>query len=219
MDPRITAEVVEEIVKQIQSAMARELQASMAEMQRQINKHMSPMIERLTRTVEKCRALRSSIPEELELDEEEEEVSLEGSDHGSSYRQPPPSQPSLGLENGNEGLIPNTGGSNLRCRKLEMPWFNGNNSDGWINEAERYFFFYKLPENDKLEAAVMALDGDALLFYEWEHRRRPIRDWEELKGLIRRQYKYPPPPILPRFQPKVGGTTQNRKNRTRSFRS
>ncbi|CAI9262883.1 unnamed protein product [Lactuca saligna] len=44
-------------------------------------------------------------------------------------------------------------------------------------------------EEVKREAALMSLKDDVLLWYEWEHRRRPIRDWEDLKGLIHCQYK------------------------------
>ncbi|CAH1440276.1 unnamed protein product [Lactuca virosa] len=66
------------------------------------------------------------------------------------------------------------GGTNWRFRKLDMPLFDGENPDGWILRAERYFNFYKLSEADKLEAAVVALEGDALLWFQWEHNRRPI---------------------------------------------
>ena len=33
------------------------------------------------------------------------------------------------------------------------------------------------------------MDGDALLWYQWEHRRRPIRTWEELKMLMLRKFR------------------------------
>lgn len=40
-----------------------------------------------------------------------------------------------------------------------------------------------------MEAAVVSLDGDALLWYQWEHGRRPIHRWEELKGMLLRQFR------------------------------
>ena len=58
-------------------------------------------------------------------------------------------------------------------KKLDLPVFEGQNPDGWILRAERYFSFYRLGEDEKLEAAVVSLDGDALLWYQWEHQRRP----------------------------------------------
>lgn len=81
------------------------------------------------------------------------------------------------------------GGNNWRYRKLDMPLFDGDNPDGWILRSERYFNFYKLSEGDKLEAAIVALEGDALLWFQWEHRRRPITRWDELKSLLLRQFR------------------------------
>ncbi|CAH1448287.1 unnamed protein product [Lactuca virosa] len=81
------------------------------------------------------------------------------------------------------------GGTNWRFRKLDMPLFDGENPDEWIPRAERYFNFYKLSENDKLEAAVVALEGDALLWFQWEHSRRPVTRSKEMKSLLLRQFR------------------------------
>lgn len=53
----------------------------------------------------------------------------------------------------------NGGGANWRFKKLDMPLFDGVNPDGWILRAERYHQFYRLIEEDKLEAAIVALEG------------------------------------------------------------
>lgn len=82
-----------------------------------------------------------------------------------------------------------TGSPNWRFKKLDLPTFEGTNPDGWILRAERYFKFYRLTEEEQVEAAVVSLDGDALLWYQWEHGRRPIRHWEELKGMLLRQFR------------------------------
>lgn len=86
-------------------------------------------------------------------------------------------------------------GGNWRYRKLDLPQFDGTNPDGWLLRAERYFSFYRLTNEEKLEAAVVGFDGDALLWYQWEHRRRPIRSWEDMRSLI-----------LQRFRPLHSGT-------------
>ncbi|KAL8118331.1 hypothetical protein AgCh_016023 [Apium graveolens] len=78
---------------------------------------------------------------------------------------------------------------NWRFKKLDLPTFEGNNPDGWILRAERYFKFYRLSEDEQVEAAVVSLDGDALLWYQWEHNRRPIRRWEEQKGMFLHQFR------------------------------
>lgn len=88
---------------------------------------------------------------------------------------------------GGGGMVNN--GGNWRYRKLDLPVFDGTNPDGWILRAERYFSFYRLNEEEKLEAAVVGFDGDALVWYQWENRRRPIRRWSELRELILQQFR------------------------------
>ncbi|XP_074337653.1 uncharacterized protein LOC141674849 [Apium graveolens] len=80
-------------------------------------------------------------------------------------------------------------GGNWKVKKLDLPVFDGMNPDGWILRAERYFHFYRLGEEESLEAAVVSLDGDALLWFQWEDRRRPIRNWTELKSMLLRQFR------------------------------
>lgn len=40
-----------------------------------------------------------------------------------------------------------------------------------------------------MEAAVVGMDGDALLWYQWEHHRRSITKWGELKELVLRHFR------------------------------
>lgn len=56
-------------------------------------------------------------------------------------------------------------GGGWRAKKLDLPLFNGSNPDGWIIRAERFFSFYRLSEVERVEAAVVSLEGDALLWY------------------------------------------------------
>lgn len=56
-------------------------------------------------------------------------------------------------------------GGGWRAKKLDLPLFNGLNPDGWIIRAERFFSFYYLTELERVEAAVVSLEGDALLWY------------------------------------------------------
>ena len=81
------------------------------------------------------------------------------------------------------------GPGNWRYRKLDMPIFDGTDPDGWIMRVERYFSFYRLIEEEMLEAVVVAMEGDALRWYQWEHKRHPVRRWTDLKGFILRQFR------------------------------
>lgn len=72
---------------------------------------------------------------------------------------------------------------------MDLPVFDGTNPDGWILRAERYFSFYRLSEEERLEAAIVGFDGDALAWYQWEHNRRPIRHWDDMRNLILKQFR------------------------------
>lgn len=78
---------------------------------------------------------------------------------------------------------------NWKYRKLDMPIFDGSDPDGWILRVERYFGFYKLTEAEMLDAVVVALEGDALRWYQWENNRHPIRRWADLKVYLLRQFR------------------------------
>ena len=57
------------------------------------------------------------------------------------------------------------GRGNWRSWKLDLPVFYGEEPDGWILQAERYFTFYSLSEKEKVESAVVSLEGAALQWY------------------------------------------------------
>lgn len=61
-----------------------------------------------------------------------------------------------------------------RFHKLDMPLCEGEDLNGWIMRVERYFDFYKLTEEDRMDAVLVALEGDALKWYQCENKRRPI---------------------------------------------
>lgn len=62
------------------------------------------------------------------------------------------------------------GAENWRFRKLDMPIIDGNDPDGWVLRLDRYFDFYKLSEEEKLEAVVLALEGDVLKWFQRENK-------------------------------------------------
>lgn len=81
------------------------------------------------------------------------------------------------------------GNSNWRYRKLDMPVFDGTDPDGWLLRVERYFQFYRMNEGEMLDAAAVAMEGDALRWYQWENNRHPIRRWADLKLFVLRQFR------------------------------
>lgn len=75
-----------------------------------------------------------------------------------------------------------------------MSAFDGTDPDGWVLQAERYFAIYQLLDEEKITAAVLCLNGDALAWYRWSNQRKVLNTWEELKELF-----------LNRFRPIHGG--------------
>lgn len=98
------------------------------------------------------------------------------------YTGQPEASPDMGM-NGKEGGFAISGGWNteIKGRRLEMPVFTGNNPDEWIYKAERYFTVNHLTELEKLETAGLCFKEGALSWYQWEQKRRDVRNWEMLK--------------------------------------
>ena len=50
-------------------------------------------------------------------------------------------------------------------RKLDMPVFSGDNPEGWVFRAERYFHLNQLTGEERLMADIVCLDEDALSWF------------------------------------------------------
>ena len=62
-----------------------------------------------------------------------------------------------------------------------MPVFDGDNPDGWIFRAERFFTMNRMTKGEKLDAAVASREREALAWFQWEDGHRLIRNWMVLK--------------------------------------
>ncbi|KAL4574682.1 hypothetical protein LXL04_021518 [Taraxacum kok-saghyz] len=76
-----------------------------------------------------------------------------------------------------------------RQRKIDIPFFDGSDPDGWILQAERYFAIYQLIDEEKVEVAVLSLSGEALAWFRWSDKQRPIITWNELKGIFLKKFR------------------------------
>lgn len=66
-------------------------------------------------------------------------------------------------------------------RKLEIPLFSGDDPLGWIFRVERYFKVNKVAEEEKLDAAVLCFERQALNWVQWKEVRALMDSWEALK--------------------------------------
>ena len=48
-----------------------------------------------------------------------------------------------------------------------MPIFEGEDPMGWLTKIEKYFRLQAVREEDKLEAVMIAMDGEALGWFQW----------------------------------------------------
>ena len=54
-------------------------------------------------------------------------------------------------------------------RKLELIVFAGEDTYGWIGKVEHYFHVMGVEDEDKLDVALVVMEGEALIWYElWE---------------------------------------------------
>nr|GEV33857.1 retrotransposon Gag domain, retroviral aspartyl protease [Tanacetum cinerariifolium] len=51
--------------------------------------------------------------------------------------------------------------------KIDFPNFSGGDHRIWLLKAEKYFRYYQIPDEEKVEIASMHLKGDALDLYSW----------------------------------------------------
>lgn len=75
-----------------------------------------------------------------------------------------------------------------RHRKLEIPLFEGEDPLGWIFRVERYFVVNGVTEAEKLEAAVVSLEGRALSWFQWTEARTPVNSWQEFKTEVTERF-------------------------------
>ncbi|CAM8923795.1 unnamed protein product [Rhodiola kirilowii] len=74
-----------------------------------------------------------------------------------------------------------------RHRRLELPVFQGEDVRGWLHRAERYFLVNDLTNLEKLDAAILCMEGKALHWTQWKEERQPFYGWDEFKiGLLKR---------------------------------
>ena len=72
---------------------------------------------------------------------------------------------------------------------MELPIFNGSDPDEWIRKAEKYFSFYRMSEEEKVEVAVLSLEEEAFMWYQFEDDRSPRTDWQEIKSMILKYFR------------------------------
>lgn len=53
----------------------------------------------------------------------------------------------------------------FHARRIELPMYQGSDTDEWTYRADRYFGLHRLSAGEQLEAAVLCLEGSALNWF------------------------------------------------------
>nr|GEX33420.1 retrotransposon Gag domain, retroviral aspartyl protease [Tanacetum cinerariifolium] len=72
--------------------------------------------------------------------------------------------------------------------KYDFPIFSSGDPRGWMMKAEKYFRYYQIPDEEKVEMASMHLEGDALNLYSWLSHDQTVIFWEELVQAFTRSF-------------------------------
>ncbi|GAA0166182.1 hypothetical protein LIER_21399 [Lithospermum erythrorhizon] len=75
--------------------------------------------------------------------------------------------------------------------KIDFPRFEGGDSRGWILKAEKYFRYFQIPNEMKVEMTAMYLEGEALDLYSWINGEEEILLWEDLFKAFQENYGPP----------------------------
>ena len=72
--------------------------------------------------------------------------------------------------------------------KIVFPSFSDGDPRGWILKAEKYFRYYDIPDDEKVDVASMRLEGDALDLYSWLSTDQTIGYWEDLVHALQKSF-------------------------------
>ena len=61
--------------------------------------------------------------------------------------------------------------------KLELLVLSGEDAYGWLTRVERFFQVNCVEDYDKIELVQVALEGEALIWYQWWEEQVPFPTW------------------------------------------
>ena len=59
---------------------------------------------------------------------------------------------------------------NVRPQRIELSTFDGDNPEGWVLKAERYFGLHRMTNAEKLKTTNISFEGEALVWFKYENR-------------------------------------------------
>jgi len=62
--------------------------------------------------------------------------------------------------------------------KLDMPQFDGSEPLAWILKIKQFFYYYRTPEDQRLQMASFSMEGEALTWFQWMYDSNLISTWQ-----------------------------------------
>ena len=74
-------------------------------------------------------------------------------------------------------------------RKLELLIFSRDDAYGWLACVERFFHINKVEDYDKMDLVLVAMEGEALIWYQWWEEQVPFPTWREFKEDLMKRFQ------------------------------
>ncbi|CAH9073319.1 unnamed protein product [Cuscuta epithymum] len=100
-------------------------------------------------------------------------------------------------------------------RKIDLPLFKGEDAFGWLVRMNRYFRLNQTEEEQKIDVAVVAMEDQALSWFQWWEGQARHQTWEQFtRDLTQRfQPEMVQNPLGPLFSLKQKGTVADYRNK------
>ncbi|CAH9112121.1 unnamed protein product, partial [Cuscuta epithymum] len=94
-------------------------------------------------------------------------------------------------------------------RKIDLPVFNGKDVFGWLVRMNRYFRLNQIQEDEKIDVAVVAMEDQALNWFQWWEGHAPRQNWKTFTKAMTKRFQpdMVQDPLGPLFSLKQKGTT------------
>ncbi|CAH9107328.1 unnamed protein product [Cuscuta epithymum] len=100
-------------------------------------------------------------------------------------------------------------------RKIELPLFNGEDAAGWLVRMNRYFRLNRTEEEDKIDVAVVAMEDQALSWFQWWEGQALQQNWNTFTQALTKRFQpdLVQDPLGPLFSLKQKGTIQEYRDK------
>ncbi|CAH9119644.1 unnamed protein product [Cuscuta europaea] len=100
-------------------------------------------------------------------------------------------------------------------RKIDLPIFNGKDACGWLLRMNHYFRLNRTEEVDKIDVAVIAMEDQALSWFQWWEGQALQQNWNTFTQALTKQFQpdLVQDPLGPLFNLKQKGTIQEYRDK------